>query len=63
MISLGICSLNAKLYEKMIRSINSLNGIKSEINSTTLSAGKLQGVLAIIGGLVFLYITQIVVPW
>lgn len=63
MVALGFCALNPKLYEKMLRFENAIKGIKSEISSKTLSAGKLQGIFAIIGGLLFLYITLAVVPW
>lgn len=63
MIILGVLSFNSEMYGNFLRFTNKIKGVKTELSSTTLAMGKIQGVVGLIVGLIFLYLTLKVMPW
>jgi hypothetical protein len=60
----GLVCINSKAFQKYIETTNHLKGIKSDVTETTLVSGKIQGVLSIVIGTLFLLLNlQSGIPW
>lgn len=56
MVIFGIVYLHVPSYKKLLKWSLELSGVKPSITSKTLVVGKINGVLLIIAGLVFIFI-------